>query len=50
LLVRHLSRKHARDFWVPLSVIHDDSEVYADGHTGKLVVHRWFAEKERWKK
>ena len=35
--------------WVPKSVIHDDSEVYdmKDGAgPGKLVVLRWFAEKE----
>jgi len=32
--------------WVPKSVIHDDSEVYAKGHSGKLVVKGWWAEKE----
>jgi len=32
--------------WVPKSVIHDDSEVYKEGTSGKLVVARWFAEKE----
>lgn len=32
--------------WVPRSVIHDDSEVYDEGHEGELVVKRWFAEKE----
>lgn len=32
--------------WIPKSVIHDDSEVYADKTSGRLVVARWFAEKE----
>jgi len=36
----------ATETWIPKSVIHDDSEVYAEGHTGELVVARWFAEKE----
>ena len=36
-------------FWVPKSVIHDDSECWADAddkREGELVVKRWFAEKE----
>jgi len=37
-----------RTFWVPKSVVHDDSEVYKDGSSGKLVVQEWFAEKEGW--
>lgn len=32
--------------WVPKSLIHDDSEVYKAGTDGKLVVARWFAERE----
>ena len=32
--------------WIPKSVVHDDSEVYGNGHEGKLIVQRWFAEKE----
>lgn len=32
--------------WIPKSAVHDDSEVYARGHEGKLVVKQWFAEKE----
>lgn len=32
--------------WVPKSVIHDDSEVYAMDTDGDLIVARWFAEKE----
>ena len=38
-----------RQFWVPLSVIDDDSEVYGSAHdcnSGKLIVPGWFAEKE----
>lgn len=35
-----------RELWVPQSQIHDDSEVYAVGDTGKLVVARWWAERE----
>jgi hypothetical protein len=33
--------------WVPVSVLHDESEVYrcvaGDGDTGKLIVKRWWA-------
>lgn len=36
------------EYWVPKSVIHDDSEVYDnDEHdSGTLVVHLWWAEKQ----
>ncbi len=34
--------------WVPKSVIHDDSEVFKVGDSGKLVILRWFAEREKW--
>lgn len=33
-------------FWVPKSVVHDDSEVWKDGDKGDLVVKQWWAEKE----
>jgi len=33
-------------FWVPKSVIHDDSEVRGEGDSGKLVVLAWYADKE----
>ena len=33
------------EVWVPKSVVHDDSEVYEDGHEGTLVVQEWFAKK-----
>lgn len=32
--------------WIPKSVIHDDSEVYQEGHEGRLVLAGWFADKE----
>lgn len=32
--------------WVPKSVIHDDSEVFDEGHEGELIVQQWWAEKE----
>lgn len=34
-----------RERWIPQSCIHDDSEVFKDGDTGKLVVKKWFADK-----
>ena len=38
--------KDTAKFWIPQRAIHEDSEVYEDGHKGTLVVHDWFAEKE----
>lgn len=39
--------KDDKELWVPLSQIHDDSELFDEENTeGKLVVNRWFAEKE----
>lgn len=34
--------------WIPVSVIHDDSEVYdsGDNATGDVIVQKWWAEKE----
>lgn len=32
--------------WIPKSMIHDDSEVYEEGHEGDVVVARWWAEQE----
>ncbi len=34
------------EVWVPKSVVHDDSEVYEEGHEGTLVLHEWWARKE----
>jgi hypothetical protein len=33
------------EHWVPKSQIHDNSEVYENGHKGKLVVTAWWADK-----
>ena len=45
-LLVQMPEQSDRELWIPKSVIHDDSEVYGDGHEGELVVARWFAEKE----
>jgi hypothetical protein len=37
--------KDGKERWVPQSCVHEDSEVWNDGDTGKLVVKAWFAEK-----
>lgn len=42
-----VSAEHG-EIWIPKSVVHDDSEVYEEGHEGELVVKRWFAEKQKW--
>lgn len=34
------------EYWIPKSVIHDDSEVYEMGTSGDLVIPLWFAQKE----
>lgn len=31
--------------WIPKSVVHDNSEVWKMGDEGKLVVKKWWAEK-----
>lgn len=38
-------RMHGDDdtVWIPKSQITDDSEVYAPGHLGRLVITRWIA-------
>lgn len=46
--VRGVHPNDDRSEWIPRSVIHDDSEVYEDGHRGKLVVRPWFARKQGW--
>lgn len=34
-----------QEFWVPKSVIHDDSEIYKPGsESGSLIVKLWWAE------
>ena len=34
--------------WIPISQVHDDSEVWKYGHFGTLIVNDWFAEKQGW--
>lgn len=36
------------EIWVPKAAIHDDSEVYAVGGEGKLILEAWLATKEGW--
>jgi hypothetical protein len=38
----------AREQWIPKSQVHDDSEVYAPSHEGKLVIARWLAVEKGW--
>ena len=45
ILLRDLCDK---EFWVPKSIVHDDSEVWKLGDEGKLVVKTWWAERENW--
>jgi hypothetical protein len=40
-------RIQGKTYWVPQSVIHDDSEVFEVGHRGKLVVQQWWAVKNK---
>ena len=44
VLVRCVDWKE--DMWIPKSQIHDDSEVYGEGHEGKLVITQWIAERK----
>ncbi len=43
LLVRLADGK---ELWIPYANIHEDSEVYAKGDSGKLVIKSWWAEKQ----
>lgn len=38
-----------KEFWVPSSVVHDDSPVWDDDENseGELIVKQWWAEKEQ---
>ena len=31
--------------WVPRSFLHEDSEIYDEGHSGELIVKEWAADK-----
>lgn len=35
-----------RDVWIPQSQVHDNSEVFEQGHEGKLVITAWCAEQK----
>lgn len=35
-----------KEYWIPKSHIHDDSEVYEKGGEGKLIVSQWIAEEK----
>ena len=39
--------EYSRELVVPESVVHETSEVKARGDRGKLVVARWWAEREK---
>lgn len=41
-----LVRIDGKSYWCPKSQIHDDSEVFSNGGTGKLIVAQWWAEQE----
>lgn len=34
------------EFWIPSSQVHDNSEVYQKGDTGKLIMSRWIAQQK----
>lgn len=34
------------EYWIPQSVVDDDSEVYTEGNEGTLIIKEWFAVKE----
>lgn len=37
------------EHWIPKTQVHDDSDVFAKGHTGKLVISKWIAiQRELW--
>lgn len=46
LIVEVLGRGGYKPHLIPKSVIHEDSQINAQGDRGTLVVARWFAEKE----
>jgi hypothetical protein len=36
------------EFWIPKSMVDDESEVYEEGTSGVLVIKRWIAEQNGW--
>ena len=43
--IKFLSGDEDESFWVPKSVIHDDSRVWRKDDEGELIVKTWWAEK-----
>lgn len=37
---------YEQPMWIPRSQIHEDSEVYGEGHTGTLVISEWIAKQK----
>lgn len=35
------------EVWIPKSQIHDDSEVFEEGHSGTLVIPEWLATEKK---
>jgi hypothetical protein len=46
LALRVILDSDGKAYWIPISVIHDDSEAFDVGHEGDLIVNEWYAEKE----
>ncbi len=40
----HVEQEELGDLWIPKSVLHDDSDVYGEGHEGSLIVATWWIE------
>ena len=36
----------SKTFWLPRSVVHEDSDVQDEGDEGELFVHRWYFDQE----
>lgn len=45
--VRIPEHRNGKPIWIPQSQIHDDSEVYKKGTSGKLIVTQWIAVAKR---
>jgi Ser-tRNA(Ala) deacylase AlaX len=41
-------QEDGEEYWVPKSVLHDNSEVWKLGDVGILIVKEWFARKMEW--
>lgn len=40
--------ERGEETWLPKSQIHDDSEVYGEGHSGTIVISKFFARQKEW--